>query len=178
MFILCQKVFEFSVEIFFFGLFDFVIDGFDFVMLVVFYCGLYCLICVIYLKEFGCFMFDFVGKGVKIIVILFDFQDWVQQMVDKVGYVDLWFGYGLLFEKVCEWGFFIFISCGKMFIGIVELDLFFELGVFLVCFDGILYFFVVQIMLFVCLYFQEMVGVFDFVQKNDYFVCGEYIGVV
>jgi len=150
----------------------------EFATLVVFYRGLHCPICATYLKELGRLLPDLKERGVEAIAISSDDQDRTQQMVDKVGYEGLKFGYDLPLDVARSWGLYISAGRGKTSIGIEEPDLFSEPGVFLVKPDGALYFASVQTMPFVRPHFQEMLGALDFVKKADYPARGEYTGAV
>ncbi len=146
--------------------------------LVVFYRGLHCPICAMYLKELERLTPAFAERGVSTIAISSDTEGRAQEMAQKVGASQLRIAYGLPLETARQWGLYISTSRGKTSIGIEEPDLFSEPGIFLVRPDNTLYYLSVQSMPFVRPSFADMVQALDFVIKNDYPARGEYVGAV
>lgn len=173
-----QTVPELSLATLSHGAFDLAQEQPQRMTLVVFYRGLHCPICAMYLKELERLTPAFAERGVSTIAISSDTQARAQEMAEKVGASQLRIAYGLPLETARQWGLYISTSRGKTSIGIEEPALFSEPGIFLVRPDNTLYYLSVQSMPFVRPSFADMVQALDFVIKNDYPARGEYVGAV
>ena len=150
-------------------------DKFD---LVVFYRGLHCPACAKYLMELERLSSEFASRGVEVLAVSCDDKIRGTEMAEKVKAVGTKFGYGLSLRSARQWGLYISTSRGKTSIGIEELALFSEPGVFLVKPDGTLYYGAVQTMPFARPQFQDILGAIDFAVAKDYPARGEFTGEV
>ncbi|MGH8272632.1 MAG: peroxiredoxin-like family protein [Gammaproteobacteria bacterium] len=135
----------------------------DHFTLIVFYRGLHCPVCKVYLKDLESRIKDFRAKGVEPIAISSDTQDRAEQTAKEWGIEALPLGYGLSLDAAREWG--LFISSGAM---PGEPERFSEPGLFLVRPDGTLYAASVQTMPFARPSFKELASALDFVIEKDY----------
>jgi peroxiredoxin len=146
--------------------------------LICFYRGLHCPICATYLKELERLTPAFAERGVETIAVSSDVEDRAKTMAEKVGAVQLRFGFGLALADAREWGLYISASRGTTSIGIEEPALFSEPGVFLIRPDTSVFYLSVQSMPFVRPAFTDMIPALDFIIKNDYPARGEYTGAL
>jgi peroxiredoxin len=116
--------------------------------LVVFYRGLHCPICAMYLGSLNKQIEEFEKRGVTVIVASTDTEERAAESKEKWKLDKLTLGYGVTLENAREWGLFISTSRGKTSTGHMEPDLFAEPGLFLVRPNGELYFSSVQTMPF------------------------------
>jgi peroxiredoxin len=147
-------------------------------VVICFYRGLHCPICVKQLIDFQRHVAEFAKRGVSCIAVSSDGEERTRKMADKVAGDSLQFGYGMSLAKAKEWGLYISTSRGKTSIGIEEPALFSEPGLFLVSPDQSLYYGSIQTMPFARPHFSELVGALDFAIANDYPARGEYSGDV
>ena len=147
-------------------------------ILVVFYRGLHCPICLKYLLELGRLQPEFDQRGVKVIALSSDTQERAQAMADKLKAPHLRMGFGLSLAAAREWGLYISSSRGTTSIGIDEPALFSEPGLFIVRPDGTLYYGAVQTMPFARPHFDELLVALDFALAKNYPARGEFIGAV
>jgi len=146
--------------------------------LVVFYRGLHCPVCAMYLAELERLAPDFAERGVEIIAVSSDTEERGKAMAEKMKADKINLGYGLSLKSAREWGLFISTSRGKTSIDIEEPALFHEPGVFFVRADGTLFYASVQTMPFARPPFKDFLGSLDFALANDYPSRGEYTGEV
>ena len=146
--------------------------------LVVFYRGLHCPICAVYLAELERLAADYAERGVNVIAVSSDVEDRANDMAEKIKAKNVKVGYGLSLKNAREWGLYISTSRGMTSIGIEEPALFSEPGVFLVKPDGTLFYGSTQTMPFARPPFKDLLGAIDFSLANDYPARGEYTGEV
>jgi peroxiredoxin len=158
------------------GRFDIANDAPERFTLVVFYRGLHCPICANYLKELEELTPEFQARGVRTIAISADGEERARGMADKIGAEALRIGYGLDLDVAREWGLYISTSRGVSSVGIEELKLFPEPGIFLVRADQTLYCASVQTMPFARPRLADILKSVDFVIEKDYPARGEYSG--
>lgn len=136
--------------------------------MIVFYRGLHCPLCKMYLRELHRKMDDFLQQGVDAIAISSDSQEKARQSLREWGLPHLKIGYRLPIPKAREWG--LYVSRG---IKEGEPDEFAEPGLFLVRPDGTLYAASVNTMPFARPSFGEILGTLEFIIKNNYPARGE-----
>lgn len=146
--------------------------------LVVFYRGLHCPVCAMYLAELERLAPDFAERGVTIVAISSDTEERGKEMATKFKADKVEVGYGLSLQSARDWGLYISTSRGKTSIDIEEPALFSEPGVFLVRADGTLFYGSTQTMPFARPPFKDFLGALDFTFANDYPARGEYTGEV
>ena len=146
--------------------------------LVVFYRGLHCPVCAVYLAELERLSSEFAERGVNIIALSSDTKERAVEMAEKFKAKNVPVGYGLSLESAREWGLYISTSRGKTSIDIEEPALFSEPGVFLVRPDGTLFYGATQTMPFARPPFKDLIGSIDFSLANNYPARGEYTGEV
>jgi len=152
-------------------------DAENFTM-IVFYRGLHCPVCAMYLAEIERMSEEYAERGVKVIGVSSDTEERAQEMAVKAKLKNVKLGYGLDLQSARDWGLFISTSRGKTSIGIEEPALFSEPGLFLVRADGTLFYGSTQTMPFARPPFKELIGSIDFSLANDYPARGEYTGEV
>lgn len=136
--------------------------------MIVFYRGLHCPLCKMYLRDLDRKIDDFFKQGVNVIAISSDSKEKAQQSQREWGLSHLKIGYGLPISKAREWG--LYVSRG---IKEGEPKEFAEPGLFLVRPDWTLYAASVNTMPFARPSFGEILGALDFIIKNDYPARGE-----
>lgn len=169
-----QKTPPLTVDTLSHGRFDIESDHPEQFTLVAFYRGLHCPICATYLKELEELTPEFEARGVKTVAISADDRDRAQGMADKIGAKALRIGYGLSLKVAREWGLYISTSRGTSSVGIEELKLFPEPGIFLVRPDQTLYCASIQTMPFARPRLADILKSVDFVIEKDYPARGEY----
>ena len=145
-------------------------------LLIVFFRGLHCPLCIKYLKELGQLLPDLAQRGVSVIAISSDDEGRAKEMAMKVGVADLRFGYGLPLSVAKQWGLYISEGIGKTSIGVEEPKRFAEPGVFLIKPDHTLYYGAVQTMPFARPSFTDLMMAIDFSISKNYPARGEYVG--
>jgi len=143
--------------------------------MVVFYRGLHCPICSMYLGDLNKKAEEFAAKGVSVVVISSDAEGRASEAKEKWGLDNLTVGYGLDLDKAREWGLYISAGKGVTGAGIEEPPLFSEPGLFLVKPDNSVYFVTTQSMPFARPGFGEILKALDFVIAKDYPARGEVI---
>jgi peroxiredoxin len=143
--------------------------------MVVFYRGMHCPICRIYISELDKLIGDYAQRGVNIVAISSDTEERARTTRETWGVQNMEIGYGLDLEVAQQWGLYISSSRGKTSLGIEEPAMFSEPGVFLVRTDGTLYWASVQTMPFARPHFKDVLAGLDFVIKNDYPARGEIL---
>lgn len=143
--------------------------------LVVFFRGLHCPICGMYLKDLNSKLEEFAAKGVNVVAISSDNEERAKKAAERWGTDKLTMGYGLDLDQAREWGLYISSSNGVTSSGDQEPALFSEPGLFLVRPDGTLYFGTVQTMPFARPDFKQLLGALDFVIAKGYPARGEVV---
>jgi peroxiredoxin len=143
--------------------------------MVVFYRGLHCPICSMYLGDLNKKAEEFAGKGVDVVVLSSDEEDRATQAKEKWGLDNLTVGYGVDLDKAREWGLYISAGKGVTGAGIEEPALFSEPGLFLVKPDNSVYFVTTQTMPFARPAFADILKALDFVISKDYPARGEIV---
>jgi peroxiredoxin len=143
--------------------------------MVVFYRGLHCPICSMYLGGLNKLAGEFSDRGVNILVVSSDSEERATEAKEKWGLDNLTVGYGVDLDKAREWG--LYISAGKDVSGarIEEPALFSEPGLFLTKPDGSVYFVTTQTMPFARPAFAELLKGLDFVIAKNYPGRGEVV---
>lgn len=136
--------------------------------MIVFYRGLHCPICKVYMRELNNKMSELSARGVEVIGISSDTKERALQAREQWGLTQLAIGYGLPIAKAREWGLFISKAIKEN-----ESAEFSEPGLFLVKPDGTLYAASINTMPFARPHFDEVLGAIDFVVKNNYPARGE-----
>jgi hypothetical protein len=144
--------------------------------LIYFYRGLHCKICAAYLQELDRLTPEFSERGVTTIAVSSDSKSRARGMQKKIAANHLRIGYGLPLTEARKWGLFISTSRAKSSIGIEELEIFFESGLFLVRADRTIYYLSVQSIPLVRPNFEELLHALDFAIEHDYPSRGEYVG--
>lgn len=143
--------------------------------MVVFYRGLHCPICSMYLGDLNRRADDFAAKGVDIFVLSSDGEERAAEAKDKWGLDKLALGYGVDLDTARQWGLYISSGRGKTSVGIEEPALFSEPGLYFVRPDGTLYFGTVQTMPFARPAFGDLLKAVEFVLAKDYPARGEIV---
>lgn len=141
--------------------------------LVVFYRGLHCPICGLYLKDLDSKLAAFAENGVDAIAISSDTAQRAREAHGSWKLEHLRVGYGLDTETAKAWGLYFSNGIGKTSIGIEEPELFSEPGLFLVKPDGTLYFGTTQTMPFARPDFGGLLKSLGFVLAKNYPARGE-----
>ena len=136
--------------------------------MVVFYRGLHCPICRRYLSELEGLLPEFEKRGVSVFAASSDAQDRAEQAKSGWGLANLHVGYGLSIAEARKWGLYISSSKGPTSAGVVEPDLFNELGLFIVRPDGTPYWGTTSTMPFGRPHFNEILQSLDFVIPKNY----------
>ncbi len=144
-----------------------------------FYRGLHCPLCVTYLKELTALLPKFGEFGVGAVAISSDTEERAKAMQEKVGGEGLRFAYDLPLKAARDdWGLYISTTNGKTSAGVVEPDLFSEPGLFMIQPNQTLYYMAIQTMPFTRPHFSELVKVVDYAINNKYPARGEYDGAL
>ncbi|WP_425407331.1 peroxiredoxin-like family protein [Hwanghaeella sp.] len=143
--------------------------------MVVFYRGLHCPICSMYLADLHNRLDALTEKGVNVIVLSSDNEERATEAKEKWKLPNLRLGYGISLDTAREWGLYVSTGRGKTSIGVEEPALFSEPALYLVRPNGELYFGTVQTMPFARPAFGDIVKALDFVIANDYPGRGEVI---
>lgn len=141
--------------------------------MIVFYRGLHCPICKIYIRELDRLTGEFEQQGVSVVAISSDSQERAEQSKADWGIKNVPQAYGLSIEKAREWGLYISTSRGKTSTGMEEPAEFSEPGIFLIKPDGTLYWVNVQSMPFARPHFSDILKGVEMVLKMDYPARGE-----
>lgn len=143
--------------------------------MIVFYRGLHCPICSMYLGGLNKLAGDFAERGVDIVVISSDTEERAAEAKEKWGLDNLIVGHSLDLDKAREWGLYISAGKGVGGAGIEEPALFSEPGLFLVKPDNSVYFVTTQTMPFARPAFAELLKGLDFVIAKNYPGRGEVV---
>lgn len=136
--------------------------------MLVFYRGLHCPVCKVYLRALNGEIEDFRSRGVEVVAISGDTREHAKQSRREWGLENVPIGYGQSIGSMREWGLFVSRAIKEK-----EPDLFGEPGLFLIRPEGTVYYEAINSMPFGRPSFQEMVGAIDFVLRNDYPARGE-----
>lgn len=139
--------------------------------MIVFYRGLHCPICGVFLKGLREIYDDFLSKGVEVITVSMDTQDRAQTAQSDWGLDPIPMGYGLSVEQAKAWG--LFLSEGRTE---KEPELFAEPGLALVKPDGTLYMLEMGSAPFVRPDLKFLLSKLDFIIEKDYPPRGTYAG--
>lgn len=139
----------------------------------VFYRGLHCPLCALYLKDLDGKIEDFRQRGIIPIAISSDSEERARAAKEKWGLRNLAIGHSLDLDVARAWGLFISTSRGVTSVGVEEPALFSEPGLFLVRPDGTLYASSVNTMPFARPHFDELLKALDFIIEKDYPARGE-----
>lgn len=146
----------------------------NFVM-IVFYRGLHCPICLKYLTKLESLLQDFTDAGVNVIAVSSDDKDRAEQTADRSGLEKLTLGYGLSVEQAQTWNLHRSAGKGKTSIDIEEPTEFNEPGIFLIKPDHTIYWFTISTMPFARPNLKEILGAIKYVVTNDYPARGELV---
>ncbi|MBB5462296.1 peroxiredoxin [Paraburkholderia sp. Cpub6] len=146
--------------------------------LIYFYRGLHCGVCATYLQELERLTPEFAERGVTTIAISSDSKARARGMQKKIAANNLRIGYELPLTVARKWGLFISTSRSKSSIGIEELEIFFESGLFLVRADRTIHYLSVQSIPLLRPNFEELLHALDFLIEHDYPTRGEYVGAL
>ena len=141
--------------------------------MVVFYRGLHCPICSMYLKELDRNAEEFSKRGVDVIAVSSDGEERASEAQQNWRIENVPIGHSLDLESARKWGLYISTGKGKTSSGLEEPERFSEPGLFLIKPDGTLYFGNVSTMPFARPHFGEILKALDFVIANDYPARGE-----
>ena len=131
--------------------------------LVIFYRGLHCPLCGLYLKDLDHRLGEFARRGVGVVAISADDGERAEAARARWPLEHLAVGYGLDLVVARRWGLFISRGRGPTSVGVEEPALFCEPGLFLVRPDGTLYFATVQTMPFARPHFDDILKALDIV---------------
>lgn len=131
--------------------------------ILVFYRGLHCPVCKIYLEELATRLKDFTERDANLIAISCDSEERAKKTGDEWDIPGLPVGYALPIETAREWGLYISKSISED-----EPDQFSEPGLFMVRPDNTLYAGAVQTMPFARPDWDDVLEALDFVDKKDY----------
>ncbi|MBN3767847.1 redoxin domain-containing protein [Burkholderia sp. Ac-20365] len=146
--------------------------------LIYFYRGLHCPVCTTHLTELEQLTPRFAERGVTTIAISSDSEPHAREMQKKSAANDLRMGYRFSLSEALKWGLVISTSQGKTSIGIEDLDIFFETGVFLLRADRTINYRSVQSTPFLELNFTDLLQALDSVIKDDQPVRAKYDGAL
>ncbi len=143
--------------------------------MVVFYRGLHCPICSMYLGDLNKKAAEFADKGVNVVVVSSDEEGRANDARQKWGLDNLTVGYGLDLDTARAWGLYISAGKGVSGAGIEEPALFSEPGLFLIKPDNSVYFVTTQTMPFARPSFADILKALDFVIAKNYPARGEVV---
>ncbi|MFM0498487.1 redoxin domain-containing protein [Paraburkholderia caledonica] len=129
--------------------------------LIYFYRGFHCHVCATHLRELERLTPEFAKRGVITIAISSDNRSSATEMQNLLAANNLRIGYGLPLTEARKWGLFISTSRSESSLGIEELEIFFESGLFLLRADRTIYYLSVQSMLVVRPNFEELLYALD-----------------
>ncbi len=141
--------------------------------LVVFYRGLHCPICSMYLGDLNRKAADFAERGVNIVAVSTDGEERATDARSDWKLENLDIAYGMSLEKAREMGLYISAGRGMTSIGIEEPELFSEPGVYLVRPDQTLYYGATQTMPFARPGFADLLKAVEFAVDKNYPARGE-----
>ncbi len=136
--------------------------------MIVFYRGVHCPVCTIYIGELQDKLRDFTSRGVDVLAVSGDTRERAERSESEWGLDSLTVGYGVSTDVMRDWG--LFVSSG---IKDEEPDEFGEPGLFLIKPDGSVFFDAINSMPFGRPKLDDMLDAVDFVTENDYPARGE-----
>jgi peroxiredoxin len=136
--------------------------------MLVFYRGLHCPICKMYLRDLDRKLDDFAKRGVEAVAISTDTRERAEQSQRDWGIERLTVAYGLSIDQARQWGLYISASIKEG-----EPPLFAEPGLFLIRPDGTLYCASIQTMPFARPSFADVLQAVVFVTEKNYPARGE-----
>jgi peroxiredoxin len=139
----------------------------------VFYRGLHCPLCSMYLGKLNKLVGDLKERGVNVIVISSDVKERADEAVEKWDVENLELAYGLDLEDARKLGLFISNGIGTTSTGYEEPAQFSEPGLFMIRPDQTLYFSDIQTMPFLRPDLSGLVPNLDFIIAKDYPARGE-----
>lgn len=143
--------------------------------MVVFYRGLHCPICSMYLGDLNAKAEQFAEKGVTILVASSDSAERAAEAKEKWGLDKLTVGHSVDLDKAREWGLYISAGKGVSGNGVEEPALFSEPGLYLIKPDNSVYFVTTQTMPFARPSFGDILKALDFVIAKSYPARGEVV---
>ena len=143
--------------------------------MVVFFRGLHCPICATYLTDLAQKLSEFEALGVECIAVSSDLRDRAEQMAKKVGSSKLRYGYDFSISQARNWGLHISKGRGKTSLGVEELALYAEPGLFLIRPDNSLFYVSSQSMPFARPSFADMLGAVRFILEKNYPARGDVV---
>ena len=146
--------------------------------LIIFFRGLHCPLCALYLKDLNSMLDKFTAHGVKAVAISSDPKDRAEEFAKKVDAHGITFAYDFPLSEAKKWGLYISEGIGKTSIGVEELSKFPEPGLFLIKPDMTLYYGAVQTMPFSRPPFKDLLLAVEFAITKNYPARGEYTGSV
>lgn len=141
--------------------------------LLVFYRGLHCPLCKLYLRELDRQLDEFRKRGIEVLALSSDSEERARRSYDDWGLKNLTLGHGLSIDRAREWGLYVSTGIGTSSVGVEEPDLFSEPGLFLVRPDGTLYAAIYQTMPFARPNFAELLKSLDIIIEKNYPARGE-----
>lgn len=136
--------------------------------MLVFYRGVHCPVCRVYLGELSSRRGDFRERGVEVLVVSGDDEHRAGRARDEWELGDLPIGYGLTEEAMHGWGLYV-----SRAIKDEEPEIFSEPGLFLIDADGATFYAAINSMPLGRPKHADMLGGVDFVTGNDYPARGE-----
>ena len=143
--------------------------------LLIFFRGLHCPICSMYLRDLQHNIDEFTKVGVTCIADSPDSKARAEIAAEEWGLEELTLGYGIDLHTARQWGLFISTGRGPTSSGVKETRLFSEPGLFLIRPDGTLYFSSVQTMPFGRPSFQDILKGVKFVIDKSYPARGQVV---
>jgi len=137
-------------------------------IMIVFYRGLHCPICRVYLRELDGKSDDFRARGVDVIAISSDTYERAARSREEWGLQNVTIGYGLALDEARNWGLYVSKAIKES-----EPAEFSEPGLFVISPDKTLYAAQVSTMPFARPSFADILSALDFVIKNKYPARGE-----
>lgn len=131
--------------------------------MVVFYHGLHCPVCKVYLEKLAADLEEYENIGVDIICVSVNDKEFAQRTLDEWNLGNLRLGYDLDIETGRNWGVYISKASKDS-----EPEMFFEPAIFLIRPDGILYSASVQSMQFARPLSSELLKTIRFIVKEKY----------
>lgn len=143
--------------------------------MIVFYRGLHCPICKMYLGALQRMLPKYNALGVDVIAVSSDGEDRAVEATKSWGLIELKIGYDLPLAVARQWGLYLSAGRGKTSIGIEEPGHFNEPGLFLVRPDGELFYISTQSMPFSRPDLNGLIGAVEFALNKQYPARGEVI---
>ncbi|MEM8750588.1 MAG: peroxiredoxin-like family protein [Pseudomonadota bacterium] len=136
--------------------------------LLTFYRGYHCPKCREQLQDLQSQLAEFEATGTRVVGVSMDPQDRAEKSVKDWEVDKVTIGYGLTADEAKAWGLHMSSSRGKTSVGVEELKVFNEPGLFLIRSDGTLYASWVQTVPFGRSKAADLVSMIKFVLDKDY----------